>query len=365
MKTAKYTAALLLLLLVTGCQKADEVENTEVSSQAAETSVKAEVQATTEYEPEITDDSMNGINPLTGEDGYPDAAAGKRPVAIMVNNLALSYPQYGISEADIIYEMPVEGGVTRMMAVYADFSSVPDVCSVRSCRYYYPEIAMGMDAIYCHWGAEQVYAVSMLESLGIDHLDGSALENTILFYRDPERVGKYASEHTGYLKGSELPEAIARYGIREYAVSRDTLFTFSQESSAPEESVCTQVYCSYSNSSSTSFSYDENTQQYLMLHNGNPQVDGNTEQQLAFTNVFILQTQVTALDDSNYLRSIALDGGSGYYISQGGMETIRWEKAADTSPIVCYTADGSELTVNVGKSYIGIIGDSRPLQFGS
>ncbi len=70
----------------------------------------------------------------------------------MINNIKASLPQYGIDSADIIYELPVEGGITRLMGIYADYTNVPYICSVRSCRYYYPIIAHGMDAFYCHWG---------------------------------------------------------------------------------------------------------------------------------------------------------------------------------------------------------------------
>ena len=41
----------------------------------------------------------------------------KRPVAVMVSNIKAFLPQYGIDDADIIYELPVEGGITRLMAV--------------------------------------------------------------------------------------------------------------------------------------------------------------------------------------------------------------------------------------------------------
>ena len=86
------------------------------------------------------------INKLTGKENLSDAAVGKRPVAIMINNLKGSLPQYGIYGADIMFEMPVEGGITRMMALYGDYTKVPNVCSVRSCRYYFPVFAHGFDA---------------------------------------------------------------------------------------------------------------------------------------------------------------------------------------------------------------------------
>ena len=73
------------------------------------------------------------VNFLTGVEG--DMSPLARPVAVTVNNLEASLPQYGISGADIIMEFPVEGGITRLMALYGNYGSVPEVCSVRSCRY--------------------------------------------------------------------------------------------------------------------------------------------------------------------------------------------------------------------------------------
>lgn len=352
--------SVLLMLSAVGCEK---TETESVQPETAPPTTQATEVPATEPQTEPATELSSGINPLTGETGYPAEAVGKRPVAIMVNNLKNAYPQYGISEADILYELPVEGGVTRMMAVYADMANVPDVGSVRSSRYYFPKIAMGMDAIYCHWGAEQVHAVNVMNQLGIDRFDGAQLEHSILFYRDPERVGKYSSEHTGFLRGSDLPAAVEAYGIRQYAASRATAFGFAEEARVPADEICVGVKIPFSDTSSTEFTLDPSRDVYLMTHNGDPQMDGHAQVQVSFTNVFVLQTQVSSLDESNYLRRIELDGGSGYYISMGGREEIRWEKADDRSPIQVYAADGSELEVNVGSSYIAIIGEGRRISF--
>ncbi len=364
-KSMRKISSLCVLSLVMALSAAGCTEQVTEESTVEET-IPPTTQATeppaTEPPTEPPTEAPTGINPLTGESGYPAQAAGKRPVAVMVNNLKNAYPQYGISEADILYEVPVEGGVTRMMAVYADMANVPDVGSVRSCRYYFPKLAMGMDAIYCHWGAEQVHAVNVMNQLGIDHLDGSQLEHSLLFYRDPERVGKYASEHTGYLKGSDLPVAVETFGIRAYAASRAPLFTFAEEPLTPAQD-CVRVKIPFSNSSSTEFTLDPAQNVYLMTHNSEPQMDGRAQVQASFTNVFVLQTQVSSLDEANYLRRVELEGGSGYYVSMGGMEEIRWEKADDRSPIRVFAADGTELEVNPGSSYIGIVSENRRLTF--
>ena len=74
-------------------------------------------------------------NVLTGIPDLTDGAIGKRPVAVMVNNIEKAMPQYGVAQADLIFEIPVEGDATRFMALYGDYTAMPQICPIRSCRY--------------------------------------------------------------------------------------------------------------------------------------------------------------------------------------------------------------------------------------
>lgn len=76
----------------------------------------------------------------------------------MVNNIPAAMPQYGVEKADIIFEIPVEGDQTRFMALYADYTTVPQICAIRSCRYYFPALSQGFDAFYVNWGIDDSIA---------------------------------------------------------------------------------------------------------------------------------------------------------------------------------------------------------------
>lgn len=58
-------------------------------------------------------------NPLTGEETEKDIS-GNCPVAVMLNNIKQALPQSGNSKADFFFEIPEEGGITRIMALYQD-----------------------------------------------------------------------------------------------------------------------------------------------------------------------------------------------------------------------------------------------------
>lgn len=353
----KISAGLLAVLTLSLCGCAEESASLSEPPRNTETSGTT---VTTEAETTEPEPVEYGVNPLTGESGYNDEAVGKRPVAVMVNNLAAALPQYGIENADIIYELPVEGGITRLMAVYADYTGVGDVCSVRSCRYYYPIISFGMDAIYCHWGSDQTIAMETLGRIGIDRLDGGYEES--LFLRDAERAKTYDQEHTGYLKGSLLPETIERKGFRTDINEQNAggAFDFAQEERTPSEMTANRVTVNFSRSYYSTFEYDQETGAYVKYHSGNAHMDGKTGNQLAFENVFVLQTAI-GTRENGYLMDVSLNAGSGYYFSKGGGEAITWIKSAEDQPIKVFSADGSELSVNIGESYIGIIGSEKTI----
>lgn len=155
------------------------------------------------------------VNLLTGLPTLTDGAIGKRPVAVMVNNVDAALPQYGISAADLIFELPVEYDLTRLMAVYGDYTQVPDVCSVRSCRYYYPILAVGFDAVYVHWGIDPTIATETINSMEIDHFDADYYGTGKYFGRDKDRINAgYAWEHTGVFYGTKVPEMLEDSNVR-------------------------------------------------------------------------------------------------------------------------------------------------------
>ena len=102
--------------------------------------------------------------------------------------------------------------------------------------------------------------------------------------------------------------------------------------------------------------YDPETKTYKKLNNGETQIDQHTGNQLSFTNVFVLETDIWIREDG-YHKGIDWNGGDwtkGYYISNGYAKPITWSKADEYSMIKFWNEDGSEVEVNKGKSYISL-----------
>ncbi len=362
-KVMLFTAAFMLAASMTACgQKEDtqqkDTAQTENSSEGEQKDDQGEAVQGAAVEPE--EEIPANQNLLTGVPDLTDGAIGKRPVAVMVNNVSYAMPQYGVSQADIIFEIPVEGDATRFMALYGDYTQVPKICPIRSCRYYFPALSQGFDAFYVNWGIDDSIA-DYLEALDLDQIEG--ITNTGgLFGRDQDRLNQgYSLEHTGYFDGTKLVSYIESQGLRTDLKEdkKGPAFQFNglEEQLKPEGSDCTSVQINFG-AQSSQFTYDAENKVYLKQINGDAQVDGKTGEQLAFTNVFVLETDISVRDSVGH-KEIDWDGGTdsvGYYVSNGGVQKITWSKDYnnESSYLRFYDESGQEISINRGKSYIAL-----------
>ena len=98
-----------------------------------------------------------------------DTDSNTRPFAVMINCHNAALPQAGLNNAYIVYELMVEGGITRMMALFKD-RDVDKIGSVRSARTQYLDYVYENDAIYAHAGGA-ADADRRLANEKINHVD--------------------------------------------------------------------------------------------------------------------------------------------------------------------------------------------------
>ena len=133
---ALLAAALLLALAACGAEIDDLVPSPSVTPTATPRPTPTPTPT-----PEPTPTPLPYTNPLSGE-GMAEDISSLRPWAIMINNIQQALPQCGVSDAEIICEIPAEGGVTRMMAIFTDISDVEKIGSLRSIRPYYADVGI-------------------------------------------------------------------------------------------------------------------------------------------------------------------------------------------------------------------------------
>jgi hypothetical protein len=315
-------------------------------------SAKDEEVTTTTTTTETTTQPQPIVNPLTGEDGYNKKAVGVRPVSIVVENLKPARPQWGITTPDIIVEGEVEGGISRMLWLYADYTSVPEkVGPIRSARPSFVKFSEFFDSIYIHWGGSHSKSsytggYETIKNDGVDDIDG--MNGGELFGRDKTR--SVSSEHRGILNGDKLSSAIEKKGYRTKVDDESlTQFSFNDEVENVGTSGADIIKLTFSSRTDTrKFTFDSDDKKYHTT---------DWEEDVSFENVIILMDSTTYIttpyksSTTTYL-NYSLKSGSGYLASNGTQTAIKWDA---TSGVLKLTDEsGNEIKLNQGKSYIGL-----------
>ena len=306
-------------------------------------------------------------NPLTGEETQTDLSAN-RPVAIMLNNLQKALPQCGVSQADIIYEVCAEGGITRMMAVFQSLDGVGNLGSVRSSRAYYVDLAAGLDAIYIHAGGSDG-AYSAIKQYGVFNIDGvNGPYGGTVFWRDAARKKNAGYEHSLFTSEERIIKLLSGSlsKMRQTHKEGYSLPLAFVEDGTPDGVVANTVSVKFSKYKTGLFTYDADAGAYQVSQFGSAYVDGNNSQQVTVENVLVLCTDISQIpgDTAGRLDVRLTGNGNGWFACGGKYIPITWNKTSANEPFRYYTADGAELELGVGKTYINIVDDSDPVTFG-
>ena len=336
----------LMMLMFSGCG-GDEDETLEVDPIAPNVNENAPEQS--EEPPE---EVFEYINPLTGEGMHEDISMN-RPVAIMINNIQQAQPQCGISDADVIYELPAEGGVTRMLAIFQDLEDIESIGSIRSLRSYYLQLTQSYDAILVHAGGSDE-AYGDLKRTGWDHIDGVMGNYSVdPFYRDKSRM-QYGTEHSLFATGNGLLDCIES---KEFRPEHEKGFTYGYTFSETAGEQCTTdaeyVKVIFNTGKNTSFTYDKDTGLYTGYQFGKVYQDGSSEEDMTFRNLIILSTKMNVYDGKGRLTVNLTSGGSGYFLCDGKYTEINWARD-DGEGFTFTTTDGTPVDLGIGRTYVAI-----------
>ena len=287
-----------------------------------------------------------------------DLESNSRPYAIVINN----YPdatkvQTGLNEAYIIYEMPIEGGMTRSLALYKDKKDVK-IGTVRSARHDYLDYVLENDAIFVHFGWSKK-AMQQIPQLGINNIDGNSADPSVFWRENPKGL---ATEHTVYTNLTKIDNYAKNN--KKYRTTTDvkpSLNYVTDEVSLDKlegSKVANSVELPYSYSYKVKFTYNKETKKYDRYVNGNKHTDYFKKETFDTKNVIVLLidwgyvTEYADAAGNNYLDLNNTGKGKGYYITNGYAKEITWQKDKRESKTIYKYSDGKEINVNDGNTYV-------------
>ncbi len=287
-----------------------------------------------------------------------DVDSKSRPYAVMINNNSAVWKyQSGLNEAFLIYELLVEGGITREMALYKD-ANTSKIQSIRSSRHYFLDYALENDAIYVHWGWSP-QAQSDIKTLGINNINGLTYERTY-FFRDSSVKADY--EHRGYTKMESLVSATGKLKYRT-ETDKGNLLSYDVDpvdlSSVEGVVDAKYIEAPFSSGYTAKFFYDEEAKMYKRSQNKVDLIDFTSKERITTKNIILYNAKYTTIDNKGRQDLQNIGSGTGYYISEGKSVPITWEKKTRSGKTIYKYKDGKELVLNDGRTYIGILPTGR------
>jgi len=302
------------------------------------------------------------MNPLTGQITSNNNAQN-RPVAISISNQRDALPTNavnGISQADIVYEFLIEGGGTRFIGIYQNFTNVGVVGSIRSARHYMVELAEAYDALFIHAGGSPL-GFEEIDNRAITAFDAVRGIRSQIFNRDVNRIQGHTvlDYHGQTTSGALFSRFLPTYDIRLTHSDRFMQALFFTDNPIPSGSRAHNVTARFSSAKNSTFTYDSMQNVYYMNQYGSQLTDANNNVPVTFTNLLIIETPVTDLvghgEGAGRQDMSTVGIGSGYFISAGRYIEIIWFRPDKSSQFIYADANGDIIDFGRGKTYIAIV----------
>ena len=273
-----------------------------------------------------------------------------RPIAVMIDNHSDAWPQAGLNQAYMVYEIIVEGGETRLMALFKG-ADVERIGPVRSARHYFIDYAMENDAIYTHFG-ESPQASSDIKRYSIDEIDGITEDGTTFW-----RVKDKAAPHNAVTSMEKLIQSAKNKKYTMTSNEESVLNYVTDEVNLEDGQEAISVTIPHSDLQTVKYEYDEENKVYKRYARGEAQTDWDTDEPVTTKNIIItFCDNYTLSDKENKGRQGLKNIGEfdGYYITNGRAIRIKCIKNARDEQTEYLDMQGNEIQVNDGNTFVNI-----------
>ncbi len=282
----------------------------------------------------------------------------ERPIAVMIDNHSDAWPQAGLNKAYMVYEIVVEGGETRLMALFKG-QDLDKIGPVRSARHYFIDYAMENDAIYVHFG-QSPQAQSDIKKYSINDINGIAEDGTT-FWRVKDKV----APHNAVTNTEKLLQSAKNKKFRTTSKVESVLKYSVEEVDLEEGFTANEVTIPHSDLQTVKYKYNEDSKKYVRYARGKEQNDWETKEAVETKNIIITFCDNYTLSDAeNKGRQGLKNIGTfdGYYITNGKAIKIKCTKNARDEKTVYKDLQGNEIKVNDGNTFVNICSTNAKVQ---
>lgn len=283
----------------------------------------------------------------------------ERPIAVMLDNSKASWPQAGLNDAYLVYEIIVEGGETRLMALFKG-ANLDKIGSLRSARHYFLDYALENDAIYVHFGWSP-QAQSDISKLDVENINGLQ-QSSKHFWREKDKK----QPHNAVTNTESIWTIAEKYGYRTTSDAESLLKYSVDEINLTDGIIANSITIPHSKLQTVEYVYDEENMNYVRYARNKEQTDWDTGDSVTTKNIIVMFIDNYTLKDTEDKGRQGLHNigtFDGYYITNGQAIEIKCTKESRESKTVYKDLNGNEIIVNDGNTFINICHTNTDVTF--
>ncbi len=296
------------------------------------------------------------------------AAVDKRALLVKVDNVPLARPHYGITQADMVFEILVEGFATRLAVVF--HSQDPQtIGNIRSARLADRSLTPMVRGALVYSGTS-AYEMPLIQGDAANgrYVDLSA-DYTSGYYRVTFRPGPYnmftsaaAMRQAIAAHGADTPQQIPSWG---FLAATDHVATIAGMAGGVAATELTIPY--REDISLVKYQYDAQTRTYARFQNNAGKavrdVDAVNNQPIAAANVVIIHTEIWEVPEivdaaGSHAHDMRLVGtGSATIFRDGLRQEATWSRASDSDAFTFKNSAGEKILFDQGQTWIHVVPD--------
>jgi len=299
--------------------------------------------------------AISGLSPEAAERNVLSGREGSNgPVlAVKIDDTNAAHPQIGLEDADVVYIEQVEGGLTRLAAIFS--SVIPErVGPVRSARISDIDILAQYGRVAFAYSGAQKKLLPVIDAANLQNL-GAQAQPPSIYTTDPNRVAPVAM----VLRADLL---MAKVAEKNYQISsaKNVGWSFGD---APQGGKPTQAVTMYWPAARYSAEWSESESRWLLSH--------NSKSNLADSGVILgpttLVIQIVSITDSEYRDKVGgvtpfsqtVGTGRGFILRDGKSFAALWSRASEGEGTTWTLKDGSEIKFSPGQIWVAL-SDKEP-----
>lgn len=289
---------------------------------------------------------------LTGVLVPPDRAH-RLPIAVMIDDNRAARPQSGFNAASLVYQATADGFETRYMLVFQE-DDTPDVGPVRSARFFLVQWAQEARSTIAHYGGDRRTRTYLrYHQDQFTDVDGITKGNKAY-----HRIKTRKAPHNAYASTASLRKMADKFGAPDTMPERLHRRPFRDPVPLAERPASQSIKIPYRTNTIT-YAYDPASDTYLRSINGKPHVDPADGQRVTTSNVVVLFQKFridTKIEPGHSRPDITTKGsGKAWIFSEGRLIKGRWSKSSDTAVTRFLDADGNEIPLVRGRTFIQVV----------